>query len=294
MKILVLGGSGLIGKSILKKGCKEFEMIGTFDNSKINIDGVKSIQIHLFEDFEKLQEFIISEKPEIIINSLSISNVEFCELNQNLANVINFQLTEKICTISSKINSRFILISTDYVFDGTVGNYTEKDEPNPVNYYGYTKLLAEKSTLKNQNNLVIRTTIVYDWDPKVRFLNFVYNNLKEEKPFYAYNDTFSCPTLLADLTDAILKISLSRNSGIFHAVGSSCVTRFEFARLIAKKFGFNENLINPQSIIDAKLKAKHPLTTCLNNSKMMKMLDINFKTIEEGLEQVLLQSKMKN
>jgi len=206
MKILVLGGSGLIGKSLLKKGYKEFEMIGTFDNSKINIDGIKSIEIHLPDDFDKLQKLINSEKPEIIINCLSYSNVEFCELNKTLANEINFQLTEKLSTISSKINSKLILISSNYVFDGTTRDYTENDDPNPVNYYGYTKFLAEKSTLKHQRNLVIRTSLVFGWNPQVRFFNFVINNLKYKKPFFAYNNIFNSPTLLDDLVETILKI----------------------------------------------------------------------------------------
>lgn len=291
MKILVLGCSGLIGKAILEKSSKFFDVIGTYSKNIIETSGIKLVSIKLPQHIEQLCSLIQSEKPDIVIDTIANSNPEFCELNKEQTYKLHVESFKEICSVCSKTNSKLIFISSDYVFDGKKGNYSENDEANPINYYGITKVLAEKNVLKHSKNVVIRTSLVYGWNPKAKFLNFVLDNLRKEKTIFVYDNIFS-PTLLDELTEAIIKIMLSNISGIFHVVGSSCVSKFYFAKLIAKKFKMNEDLIKSLPIHNSNLKFQIPKNTCLDNTKIKNTFGIPFSTIEEGLAKTYLQSQL--
>jgi len=285
MKILVLGGSGLVGNYFITNS-KSHDIITTYKNNEINFSNVLSKKINLPENWSKLEELILKQKPDLVLNSIAYSNSDFCETNREDVFALHVNITEKITAVCSKINSKIIFLSTDYVYDGKKGKYTEDDKTNPINYYGYTKDLAEKITLKNKNNLVLRTAMVYGSSPKVRFLRYVIENLRKGQEINTYDDIFNSATSLDDLTNGILKGIETDANGIFHIVGSSCISRFDFAKTVAKIFNFNENLVKPVSILSAKLKAKRPINPCLDNSKAEKAFDIKFSTISEGIKQV--------
>ena len=285
MKILVLGGSGLVGDHFITNS-KSNDFITTYRNNVTNFSNVISVKINLPQDWPKLEELILKEKPDIVLNSIAYSNSDFCETNREETYMLHVKISEKITTICSKINSKIVFLSTDYVFDGKKGNYTENDKTNPINYYGHTKDLAEKIILKNENNLVLRTAMVYGLSSKVRFLRYVIENLKKDQEINTYDDIFNSATLLGDLTNGISKAIELDASGIYHIVGSSCVSRFDFAKTVAKVFNFNENLVKPVSIISAKLKAQRAVKPCLNNSKAVKTFNIKFSSINEGIKQV--------
>ena len=143
MKILVLGGSGLIGNFFIHNSINH-EIITTFNKTKINASNAISKKINLPEDWAKLQDLILEEKPDVVLNSMAFSNIDFCEINKEEVYALHVKITEKITALCSKINSKIVFLSTDYVFDGKKGNYTENDETNPINYYGHSKDLAEK------------------------------------------------------------------------------------------------------------------------------------------------------
>ena len=285
MKILVLGGSGLVGDHFITNS-KSNDFITTYRNNVTNFPNIISVKINLPQDWPKLEELILKEKPDIVLNSIAYSNSDFCETNREETYMLHVKISEKITTICSKINSKIVFLSTDYVFDGKKGNYAENDKTNPINYYGHTKDLAEKIILKNENNLVLRTAMVYGLSSKVRFLRYVIENLKKDQEINTYNDIFNSATLLGDLTNGISKAIELDASGIYHIVGSSCVSRFDFAKTVAKVFDFNENLVKPVSILSAKLKAKRPINPCLNNSKASKTFGIKFSSINEGIKQI--------
>ena len=285
MKIFILGGSGVVGSSILNEKKSHHQFISTFNTQKQ--EQTNAFRISFPEDIYKIEKIIEKEKPIAIINTIAYTNPDFCEKNQNETFEINVKLPEKICEISHHNKIKLIQLSTDYVFDGKKGNYIENDKQNPINYYGYTKKFAEDLVLKYSQNSVIRTSLLYGANPKVRFFNFVLKNLRSKKIVYAYNDSHSCPTLLDELVESIMKILEKDISGLFHVVGQSCVTRYEFAKTIAKKFNEDEGLIKPLSSKD--LIAKRPKNTCLKNTKAQKSLNVKYSTIEEGIDQVFFQ-----
>lgn len=293
MKLLVLGGSGLVGNSLLKMNNNKFKIITTFNQNKINIPKIQSFQCSLPQNFDELENIIKNEKPEILVNAMGYSNIDFCELNKEKTHLLHVKISEKISNIALKSNTKIIFLSSDYVFDGLKGNYTESDIPKPINYYGYTKFEAEKIVLKNKNNVVLRTSVIYDWDVRVRFFNYVIENLKNQRKIKVTNDIFNSVTLIDSLIQSIFSVIEKKKVGIFHTVDSTCVNRYDFAKCISKIFNFDEKLIQKISINDINVIAKRPQNACLDNSKAKKDLGIKFGTLEEGVRYILAKSNQK-
>ncbi|RZD37897.1 MAG: hypothetical protein CXT78_15505 [Thaumarchaeota archaeon] len=293
MKLLVLGGSGLIGNSLLKMNDDRFEIITTFNQNKINIPKISSFQCTLPQDFDKLEEIVKDEKPDILVNAMGYSNIDFCESNKEKTHLLHVKISEKISNITLKTNTKTIFLSSDYVFDGLEGNYIESDISKPINYYGYTKFEAEKIVLKNKNNIVLRTSVIYDLDSRVRFFNYVVENLKNQRKIKVTNDIFNSVTLIDSLIQSIFSVIEKNKTGIFHAVDSTCVNRYDFAKCIAKIFNFDEKLIQKISINDIDVIAKRPKNACLDNSKAKRELGIKYGTIEEGIRHILTKSNEK-
>ena len=293
MKLLVLGGSGLIGNALLKNSKNEFDILTTFYKNPISIKNVRSFQYSFPNDLNNLRELLEKEKPDVLVNTMGYSNIDFCELNKNDTEMLHVGVTEKICKLCENIGTKQIFLSSDYVFDGENGNYSEDDVPNPVNYYGLSKLKAEQLILKNPINTVIRTSVIYDWDYRARFFNSVIKNLQNNQEVNATTDVYNSVTFLDNLVESIFKVITLNQNGIFHVVDSACVNRFEFAEMIAKIFRLDKNLIKTVSVQDEpKNIAKRPKNACLNNSKAKKELGLNFNTIEEGVSRVFMKSQL--
>jgi dTDP-4-dehydrorhamnose reductase len=287
LKILVLGGNGLIGRKIVEKFKNKFDIISTYKN-KPPSNNTQSVKVSLPKDIAILENLIEKMKPDIIINTMAYSNLDFCEEHKEETFLLHVKMTDEISSICSKINSKMIFISTDYVFDGKqYKKYTEDDKPNPINYYGHTKVLAEEIVLKDPKNVVLRTSLVYGYGERVRFMKYVIDSLKNGNKIFAYNDIFNSATNLDELVEAIEKVIKKDAKGIFHLVGSTCVTRYDFAKIIARKFGFDESLVKSISIKASNMKAKRPVKPCLDNSKCSKILGYNFSNIELGVLKVL-------
>ena len=293
MKLLVLGGSGLIGNALLKNSKNEFDILTTFYKNHISIKNVRSFQYSFPNDLNNLRELLEKEKPDVLVNTMGYSNIDFCELNKSDTEMLHVEVTEKICKLCENIGTKQIFLSSDYVFDGEKGNYSEDDVPNPVNYYGLSKLKAEQLILKNPINTIIRTSVIYDWDYRARFFNSVIKNLQSNQAINATTDVYNSVTFLDNLVESIFKVITLNQNGIFHVVDSACVNRFEFAEMIAKIFRLDKNLIKTVSVQDEpKNIAKRPKNACLDNSKAKKELGLGFNTIEEGVRKVFMKSQL--
>lgn len=281
-KICVLGGSGLIGSTILSNNYSSEKMSYTYRKNIINIKS-NSLQLDIPKDFKKLKQFITIEKPDIIINTISNSNPNYCEKNQKETLDINVEFIKKIFELTKNNNIKLIQFSTDYVFNGNKGKYIETDIPEPINYYGYSKYMSEKIVLQNSLNAVIRTSLVYGKNQNSKFFNFIYNNLKEGKEIDVYDDIFFSPTLVDDISTAIYKIIEKSLAGIFHVSGPDCISKYEFAQRIADVFDFDKSLIQPLSITKIKSNMKYPAKTCLDSSFTSTKINQEFYSIGKSL-----------
>ena len=200
-----------------------------------------------------------------------------CESNKELAWNNNVKATENILDSIRGTKCKIIFISTDYVFDGFSGPYSENDQPNPINYYGKTKLAAENIIRgSGQPWVIIRTNVLYgnSFINKASFVKWVIDSLSQKKKISVVDDQFGNPTWTGALSEAI-KLSMIMNvNEILNYGGSEFISRFEFAKKIAKIFGLNSSLISPIKTRDLNQIAKRPLKSGLVTSKIENILGV--------------------
>jgi len=232
-------------------------------------------------------------KPDFIINTAAHSSVDHCETNHLEADLLHVDITKDIAISCKKIGSKLIYISTDAVFEGQLGKkYTESDTPNPINYYGRSKLNAEKVILDTSaNNVVLRSAVIYGWHPRSRFTTWIIDALSNNKMVDPFIDQYNTPTLVDDLANSILKIIELGTSGLYHATGKSCTNRYDFALKLAEKFGLNKELIKPVTSKEKKQIAPRPISTCLDSTKLEKTLSYDFKSVDQGIDLLYTKSK---
>ena len=285
MRILITGAFGQLGhalQSVLLKKSK-YELICTGRKVK---KGQEGIPIDIRNQVA-LKELINTTAPDILINLAAMTNVDACELNPKLAGEINVAGLQHIC---DSFKGKIIHLSTDYVFDGTSGPYKEDDPLNPISIYGKTKLASEHILLeKDIKNLVIRGNVLYDYSPhtSASFLNWVVSSLKGNQEIKVVEDQFNNPTWTRSMSD-IIELSIENDlEGIIHWGDSVHISRFEFAKLIAKKFSLNESLIKPVLTSELNQPARRPLQSGLSTEKLVNMLDIIPPSIDDCLDEII-------
>ena len=291
-KILIFGGTGLVGSTFINYSKDLFEISYTYNENPIDFVHTSSSKINLLLERNKIPSIINRFNPDVIINTVAYPSVDFCETHHDLANELHVNVTKDIADVASKNNCKLIYLSTDAVFEGELNKkYTENDSPKPVNYYGISKLNAEKVVLKKSNNVVLRTAVIYGWHAKSRFTNWILDYLKENKPVDPFIDQFNTPTLVDDLAKSITKIIETDISGLFHATGKTCINRYEFAVKLAKSFGYNDKLVFPVTSKEKKQNAPRPNSTCLDSSKLESAINFQFSNIDNGISFILDKSR---
>jgi len=285
MRILITGAFGQLGhalQSVLSKN-SNYELICTGRKVK---KGQEGIPLDIRNQVA-LKELINTTAPDLLINLAAMTNVDSCELNPKLAGEINVAGMEHIC---DSFKGKIIHLSTDYVFDGTSGPYKENDPLNPISIYGKTKLASEQILLeKDIKNLVIRGNVLYDFSPytSASFLNWVVSSLKGNQVIEVVEDQFNNPTWTRSMSD-IIELSIENDlEGIVHWGDSVHISRFEFAKLIAKKFSLNDSLIKPVLTSELNQPARRPLQSGLSTEKLVNMLDIIPPSIDDCLDEII-------
>ena len=285
MRILITGAFGQLGhalQSVLSKK-SNYELICTGRRIK---KGQEGIPLDIRNQVA-LKEIINTTVPDILINLAAMTNVDVCELNPKLAGEINVAGLQHIC---DSFKGKIIHLSTDYVFDGTSGPYKEDDPLNPISIYGKTKLASEHILLeKDIKNLVIRGNVLYDYSPhtSASFLNWVVSSLKNNQEIKVVEDQFNNPTWTRSMSD-IIELSIENDlEGIIHWGDSVHISRYEFAKLIAKKFSLNDSLIKPVLTSELNQPARRPLQSGLSTEKLVNMLDIIPPSIDDCLDEII-------
>jgi len=298
-KICVIGASGLLGYKIIQSCC-DYEIFGIYNQTPLVHDNAHLIQVDIsnFEDCKK----IIEIKPDFIINAAAITNVDYCEKHKEKAYSVNVLGARNITKIAEKLTCKLIHISTDGIFPGSDVNYKEDDQPKPVNYYGQTKLESENEVKILDDYLILRTNVLYGYVPKnliaarssylkpINFGLWVLYELNQNKNIKIVNDQISNPTLADNLARIILDCIKMNLAGTFHSTDLTCISRFDFSKKIAKKFGFSDNLITEISSKDLHQFALRPSKTCLDCSKIIKN-GIKLSNLDEALNTMYNQIK---
>jgi dTDP-4-dehydrorhamnose reductase len=276
--MILVTGSGLLGAEVIRTLGKDLEVVGTY-NSKPK-EGAVRLDItdrdSVFDAVEKIM-------PVAIIHTAALTDVDYCEDHREEAMAINALGTKNVADAARKFGAKMVYVSTDFVFDGAGSMYREDDPVNPISYYAYSKLLGEYYVLGLDNYIIARTSVVYG-NARRNFVTWVRDSLRSGSTIKVVNDQFNTPTLSIDCAEAIRELVKNCAWGIYHTAGSERVSRYEFATKIAGFYGLDESLIEPITSDVLKQKAKRPMDSSLDTTKVEKfhkMLDVR-----KGLEKM--------
>ena len=267
-KIVVVGSDGQLGTALKKI------LVGKlFFFNKTSLD-ITNISI--------LKKKLLNLKPQIIINCAAYTNVDQAEIDSIKCFNVNSIGVKNLCTICEEINASFVHISTDYVFDGIKSKeYKVNDKPNPINFYGYSKLIGEYFVLNSRikNFIIIRTSWIYSLTHK-NFISTIINNIQKKKIIYTPSNFIGMPTFVDDLAKFILQTinacsKKKEKNKIFHFNDGVFISRYECTKFILKLMKKNFSKVKVQKIIpidinNLYLKAKRPLYLKLKRNEKSK------------------------
>jgi dTDP-4-dehydrorhamnose reductase len=290
-KILVTGSNGLLGQKLvaLLASDNEIELIATsrggnrilkvtgFTYEPMDITSAKDV-MRVFDKF----------KPEVVINTAAMTNVDACESDKKECWLLNVTAVEHLIAASKKHETHLIHLSTDFIFDGEAGPYKETDKPNPLSYYGESKLAAEK-LLQNATCTwaIARTIIVYGIVEDMSRSNIVLwakAALEKKQKLTIVNDQFRSPTLAEDLAKGCVLIAKKQAVGIYHLSGKDTMSIVDLVRRVAKYYKLDESYIEEITTASLNQAAKRPPKTGFILDKAVKELGYNPVSFEEGIK----------
>ncbi len=290
MRILITGSNGLLGQKIVKL-CLEkgLNFIATSkgenrnqdcpNNKYLSLDITNPIEISNLFDFYY---------PTHVIHTAAITNVDYCEDNIDECKKVNVVATENLFEASKRFHSHFQLLSTDFVFDGEKGNYSENDSVNPLSVYAQSKVDAENILLRSENTnwSIVRTIIVYGEGNNLSRSNLILwakEALIKGKPISVIDDQFRAPTWADDLAWGCVEIVLRAKNGIFHISGPETFSILEIVKIVAEYFQLPTDCITITNSNVLNQAAKRPPRTGFNIEKARIELNYNPRTIKETL-----------
>jgi dTDP-4-dehydrorhamnose reductase len=288
-RILICGANGLLGQrlSLMLSAQSEYEVLNTSIERSFVYDSrlfdYNQLDITNRSDVKSL---ISSFQPTVILNAAAATNVDWCESNREDAWKANVTAVENLAEATRKVHAKLIHVSTDYVFDGKNGPYDEEAKPNPVGYYGKTKLASENAIRTAEISFaILRTNVLYGSGigVKANFPLWVVNNLTASKPITVVDDQFGNPTFVSDLAMAMIKVFELNREGVFHIGGGEQLSRYDFAVRTAEVFHLDASLLKRIKTGDLQQAAPRPMVSGFITLKAETQLGMHFLNTRDGL-----------
>lgn len=290
MKILVTGSNGLLGQKLLHKLRidKSLELIATSkgDNRVTIKEGYTYLSLDVTNN-SQVEEIIYSEKPDVIINTAAMTNVDACEEKKEECDDLNVNAVRYLADCATKIDAHLIHISTDFIFDGQNGPYSENDIPNPLSYYGLSKLKSETILLGSSCRwTILRTIVVFGVAENLSKGNIVLwakAALEKGDSLNIIYDQFRSPTLAEDLADACILSFQKAKYGVYNTSGKDIMSIYEIVERIAKHYNYLTKNLNKISTSTLNQTATRPLKTGFILDKAISELGYNPHSFQECL-----------
>ena len=286
MRIFITGGGGLLGSKLAGMAQEQGHDVFSGYNRTMPENGV-ALKLDLAVD-NSIQKAVDQAQPEIIFHTAALTDVDICEAERDLACRINARGTRALGEAAKKANAFLVYVSTDYIFDGLRGMYNEEEAPNPINYYGCTKLIGEKYA-----DCIARTCVIYGSSAasgKINFALWILEKLQKGEEIRIVTDQFVSPTLNTNLAGMLLEAGEQKREGIYHLAGATRISRYDFACKIADVFGLERSLIIPAKMTDLSWKARRPMDSSMDVCKATRSfrelpwdVDKSLKTLKEEI-----------
>ena len=292
MKILVIGGTGLVGSNLIQYNSEtDHKIVGTFHTET-------SEKPEISHSLDKTDDTAVSRvitevNPDAIIDTAAFHNVDLCENERKKAWDVNAQGSRNVADAANTVNAHYVFISTDYVFDGTPSEapFREDDPVNPINYYSRTKYAGEQAARIASKWAVLRTSVVYGIS-KPNFVTWAVSELQDGKEIDIVDDQTSTPTYARDLAKACVDVVEESVTGVFHATGPESLSRYEFTQRLAKTYGYDRSLINPISTEEFGQEAPRPEDGSLDSTQLYEKLGWEFTAPETAFERMQIQENL--
>ena len=296
LRILLTGSNGLLGQKIVYASLKrnDIQLLATSkgENRLHSKAGYHYASMDI-TNADEVTAIIENFKPHCIINTAAMTNVDACEKDQENCWKMNVEAVRTMTELCELHNIHLIHLSTDFVFDGEKGYYSEEDVPNPLSHYARSKYESEKVVQQARiDSAIIRTIIIYgvvDDKQRSNVVIWTINSLHQQKDINVISDQMRSPTLAEDLADACVQAALKRATGIYHVSGSETMSILEMVNRTADFFQLDKKYIHPITTDQLKQPAKRPLLTGFNIDKAKRELNFQPHTLLQGLEIVKMQ-----
>ncbi len=287
--VLITGANGLLGQKLCRHFSSSCKIIATDlqPESFVSFPNLSYERLDV-TDRRSLAFHVRFYKPSIIINAAAYTDVDGCEIHKDQARAVNVGGVRNLIKACREHKFKLVHLSTDYVFDGETGPYSEDDPAHPVNFYGQTKLESEKVIRESGIDFVIvRTNVLYGFGKNIKknFLLWLLEKLSAGEKLKIVTDQLNNPTLVDNLSECILEMMQRDFSGVLHVAGAEYLSRYDFAVKVADKFGHDTALVSPTTTESLGQKAKRPSRGGLKIDKAQSLLKTKLLNVEQGLEQ---------
>lgn len=290
MRILITGSNGLLGQKIVKQLLKRnIYFLATSNGKNRNSDCPESHYKTMdISNVQQVNKVVSAFYPTHIIHTAAMTNVDACELNPEECQRINVEGTKNVYQSAISVKAHFQLLSTDFVFDGIKGNYSEEDKVGPLSIYARSKVDAENLLLSSDysNYSIVRTIIVYGTAVNLSRTNlflWAKDALPKGEPMNVVDDQFRAPTWADDLAWGCIRICELNETGIYHLSGPKTYSIYEIVEKIARFYGYETKSLNRIESETLNQPAKRPPRTGFDLTKAKTDLNYQPKTIEETL-----------
>ena len=293
MKTLIIGANGFTGRRILQSLSRQgiYELTGcSLHEDILPGNNYRFVQADM-NNHPAIDRLIAEIRPDVVINGSALSVPDYCELHHEEAYAANVLAVENIARCCERAGSRFIHLSTDFVFDGKKAElYTETDTPAPVNYYGISKYQGEQAVAANCSNYAnVRVVVVYGKALPVQhgnILQLVKNRLQAGQEIRVVSDQYRTPTWVQDIADGVEKLMHISQNGIWHICGDECLSIADIAYRVADYFKLDRSLIVPVTTEEMNEATPRPRFSGLSIEKAKRILGYAPHSLEEGMAEM--------
>lgn len=288
MRILVTGASGLLGLNFCLALVDVHQITGVTHTNALKDVPFQSVQSNL-SSAGSIAHLISTHHPQLVVHCAAMANVDACEKQPDQAMRINAEVPGELAAICCENNIKLVHISTDAVFDGLRGDYSEEDETNPLSVYASSKLAGEQIVMQNYPQALIARVNFYGFSLSgTRSLaEFFLENLGTGQQVNGFVDVMFCPLYVVDLVEILMQMVNKDLSGIYHVVSPESLSKYSFGVSIARKFGLDPGLIQPISVMESGLTAMRSPRLDLNVEKLQDE-KIGLPSQAQGMERFYL------